>query len=258
MHVHFEKWKLEKGLHILFWYVIYFLVYMAITILFAEMLPLSRLVSLDFMELAKPGDFVMLILVLLISVVSSLLLYRYLNPKEEKQTAFDFWKGQLAMLMLSNALLLLINQISILQFQSFNYKNLQPIIRYITQNYIALYIVLSIVMAFMLIVNKKQEWFKKNNWYSFFTVAPYIIELSMVYRYQTRWLDFIHMRNFSYSKLYKLLVSYSHQGGSITYLLFDDISKPLGIIMFISTAIMIYIGGEYVVYKIQQRRKAKA
>lgn len=239
------------------WGTIYFLVYMVITIAFAELLPLKNPFSINYMQLKRVGDWLMLLLNLLLGFGGAWLIARYLRLNK----ILRFWLGQLGMLMLVNGIIFFSCQVAMTQFTKLNYSNLKRAVQYITLNYYAEYAILMVAMFTMLFLNKKRGWLNKNPWFYFVTMAPYIVEVGYIFNSQLAWNNFIDMNKFSYHLLYKMFLDYGRAGNHLSLLLLDDSSKAVGITMLISAAAVIYIGGEYLVYKAQkahERRKKEA
>lgn len=236
------------------WVLLYAWVYLLITIIFAEILTYRGRTSLNFMQLKHPMDWIILVAVLIASAGGVALLIGY---KHRPKSHLWFWLGQLGGLMAINGLLTFVDQATMAQYAKLTRSNVKHILQLITGNYYAEYALLALVMVGMLWLNYRQGWLKRNNWYYFWTMAPYIIETGIVYHYQLGWQTFTSMTGFTASRLYDLLSAYQHYDNTISVLLMDDSTNPSVIVLGIASAAVIYIGGEYLVWKWQQAHKGR-
>ncbi len=231
------------------WILLYIMMYLAITTAIAEILSYRGHLSLNFMQLKHPADWVILITVLATSFSGIGLLIGYYHRAKAR---LWFWLGQLGALMVINGVITFVGQTAMARYAKLTRSNVKNIIQLTTSNYIAEYILLVLMMVGMIWLNHRQGWLTRNNWYYFWTMAPYIIEIGVVYHYQLGWEVIKTMKGFSANRMYDMLSAYQHYDNTVSILLMDNSTDPTTIILGLAAAAVIYIGGEYLVWKWQK------
>lgn len=231
------------------WVLLYIMMYLAITTAIAEILSFHGHLSLNFMQLKYPADWAILITVLVASFGGIELLIGYHHRPNSR---LWFWLGQLGALMFINGVITFVGQTAMVQYAKLTRNNVRSVIQLTTGNYIAEYILLILTMLGMLLLNHRQGWLKQNNWYYFWTMTPYIIEIGVVYHYQLGWELIKTMKGFSASRMYEMLNIYQHYDNTVSILLMDNSTDPTTIILGLASATVMYIGGEYLVWKWQK------
>lgn len=255
MRLKFNKSSFNKRMNRIGWFFIYFVVYMFITIAVAELMTLKNAFSVNYMQLKKTGDWFILATNTIGCLVAVFLIWKYIKSSNEDKLLF--WLGQISTLILVNGVLFFSIQTSITRYQKLTLIDLKHIISIINDNFWIEYIILAISLMIMIFINYKKEWFKVNNWYYFITVAPYILELGLVYRYQQAWLQFTESSSFSYREVYAMLVNYQQHAHPISMLLMDGSAIPVGVFFFLGLISLIYIGGERLVWSWKQNKQSR-
>lgn len=252
--------RLSKSLRVCGSILLYAGVYIAITMAFAELQLVHLDMSDNMFELKKNGDYILLGL-LVVSILVGLVIFRWFL-KRDKYSKLSLWSGNIGLFVLGNALLTILLQAIASIFGKLTLDNMRTMIWLVDSSYYMAYVFIIVMAAIILFTNSQKGYLKHNNWVAFITLCPYIIEAAFCARYQMMWNNFKTLKSFNYSTVYKMFKAYNRAGNHASLLTMDDLTKVFGFAALFGVTVLVYIGGEYLVYisqkKIKERRQSKA
>lgn len=250
--IYFDRHKFAKGMAKVGWITLYLLATIFITAVLTLAISKVPDASANVLMLKKPGDWVIIGVVAASWILSAVFLTGYTR---HPQNSWWFWLGNLAAFSISGGIPFL--AVEMAMKSSLSVSAIKRAVNITSASYWVMYVWLLLMAGMMVLIN--WHWLKKNNWYWFVTLAPYLVYGLFIYRSQLAWHDFLQFDGFSYRVLYRLFQSYNMlgfgHGAAISMM--NGVAIIAGTVMTIGLILMIYLGGEWLVFKAQSKVKAK-
>lgn len=250
--IYFDQHKFARGMAKVGWLTLYLLVTIFITAILTLAISKVPDASANVLMFKKPGDWVIIGIVAASWILGAAFLTGYAR---HPQNGWWFWLGNLAAFSISGAIPFL--AVEMAMKSSLSVQTVKRAVGITSASYWTMYVWLVLMAGMMVLIN--WHWLKKNNWYWFVTLAPYLVYGLFVYRSQLAWYDFLQFDGFSYRVLYRLFQSYNAVGfghGAALSMMNGTVTIA-GTVMAIGMILMIYLGGEWLVFKAQDKIKAK-
>ncbi len=250
--IYFDRHKFAKGMAKVGWITLYLLATIFITAVLTLAISKVPDASANVLTLKKAGDWVIIGIVAASWVLGAVFLTGYTR---HPQNGWWFWLGNLAAFSISGGIPFL--AVEMAMKSSLSVSAIKRAVNITSASYWVMYVWVIAMAGMMILLN--WHWLKKNNWYWFVTLAPYLVYGLFVYRSQLAWHDFLQFDGFSYRVLYRLFQSYNMlgfgHGAAISMM--NGVAIIAGTVMTIGLILMIYLGGEWLVFKAQSKIKAK-
>lgn len=250
--IYFDRHKFARGMVKVGWIMLYLLMTIFITAVLTLAINSVPDASANVLMFKKVGDWVIICVVAASWLFGAMFLTGY---SRHPQNSWWFWLGNLAAFSISGGIPFL--AVEMAMKSSLSVSAIKRAVNITSASYWVMYVWVIAMAGMMILLN--WHWLKKNNWYWFVTLAPYLVYGLFVYRSQLAWHDFLQFDGFSYRVLYRLFQSYNMlgfgHGAAISMM--NGVAIIAGTVMTIGLILMIYLGGEWLVFKAQSKIKAK-
>lgn len=179
-----------------------FLLAIVATVFMNKYLSYSSIRVYDFKYTA---DWIFLAITILCLIMA--IYYLYVSVKISKPSLKKYIYQNAGYITITSILFFLINE-WLLPPNKGSLKIILSNIKAVPMHYYITFFYIGIVAVLSLILNRK--FLKLNNWYIFWSIAPYIVWGGATYKKYLSWMNFISSGNFSYHTLAKMFLTYQN------------------------------------------------